>query len=122
MRWVIVSLIVLVVLSGCVQQEQRIFDASEDCSADGTECVSLFHNGSFSKYVRVGDVQEGEVFESFGSGKICAPGLTAAVWKMKASDGAGCAQPRCPCHICVKCPDGICGEGENDCICPEDCS
>lgn len=32
-----------------------------------------------------------------------------------------CLPADCPCFICTKCGDGICGKGENKCNCPKDC-
>jgi hypothetical protein len=35
--------------------------------------------------------------------------------------GYECLCPKCLCFVCAACGDGICGEGENKCSCPEDC-
>lgn len=32
-----------------------------------------------------------------------------------------CIAPTCPCYVCTKCGDKVCGIGENWCNCPEDC-
>ena len=63
---------------------------------------------------------EGQGFESFTPDGMCCEGLTA-VPAATPTEG-GCASPRCPCYVCVACGDGVCGEGENECNCAEDCS
>ena len=59
----------------------------------------------------------------FEGDQICCDGL------IKVDDCAldvyngqvSCACPDCPCFICVECGDGLCGEHENYCNCPDDC-
>jgi len=50
----------------------------------------------------------------------CQFGLKAigATWP---DDGGGCMTVNCPCFVCAKCGNGVCGPGENKCNCSEDC-
>jgi hypothetical protein len=76
------------------------------------------------KYWSVRNFQEGEKFDMFGGfdefKDTCAKGLTP-VPASHVINGDSCAIPTCPCYICTKCGDGICGKGENGCNCEKDC-
>ena len=67
-------------------------------------------------------MQEGETF-LVGSGFNCCSGLGMSLCcspsePIGAPDSCSC---RFSCRTCIKCGDGICGNGENWCTCIEDC-
>jgi hypothetical protein len=90
-------------------------------------CVSVGVDGRFGKnYKKLGSVREGEEFEPAMSDynntdfrKACEKGLVA-IEAAKNNNGS-CSIPLCPCLVCTKCGDGICGSGENKCNCKNDC-
>lgn len=61
----------------------------------------------------------GEVFVDFDTQGKCCEGLVAKSDCELTYDGCSC--PKCPCHICLPCGDGLCGPFEHRCNCPEDC-
>ena len=65
-------------------------------------------------------VGEGGEYISFDKENRCAEGLRPIAASVVS--GSSCAYPKCPCHVCTKCGDSICGEGENFCNCESDCS
>jgi hypothetical protein len=62
---------------------------------------------------------EGEQFEDVAPEDKCCAKLVPI--KVAFPEGEGCTQPNCPCFVCTKCGNGLCGEGENWCNCPNDC-
>ena len=65
-------------------------------------------------------VAEGEQYSEFEDpGAFCCEGL---VPRSPAGlvDGE-CVVLPCGCSVCVDCPNDVCGPGENECTCPEDC-
>jgi len=64
-------------------------------------------------------VGEGDEYTSFSNENRCAEGLKPIAASI--ASGSSCAYPSCPCHVCTKCGDGVCGEGENFCNCESDC-
>jgi hypothetical protein len=68
--------------------------------------------------------EEGEGFMDMTGELECCPGLTQALWAIPVEpvgQPPGCIAPTCPCYICVRCGDGICGMAENWCTCDADC-
>ena len=67
----------------------------------------------------------GEMYEGKVSCARCCPGLIRVSPTVPVADGG----PAATCEstapdsvlICINCGDGICGEGENSCRCPQDC-
>lgn len=131
-------LISLLIASGCGNSQRAVVvenggssgDAGESsqqegCTAESDSCVAELKDSELTgEYLRVGKVKEGEVFEldfdkSDNLDNVCDEGLVPASHTIVV-DGE-CAYPTCPCYICVKCPNGECGEGENECNCPQDC-
>jgi len=53
-------------------------------------------------------------------GKCCGKLVPVVDSKPSGAPG-GCLTPKCPCYVCTKCGDGLCGKGENGCNCPKDC-
>lgn len=52
----------------------------------------------------------------------CCPGTEAVKPRVPSRRGDGCVQEDClRCLVCVACGDGVCGAGEDGCVCPEDC-
>ncbi len=49
----------------------------------------------------------------------CAEGLTPTAKANPSNEG--CEYPKENAYVCVICPDGSCGKGENKCNCPQDC-
>lgn len=68
---------------------------------------------------------EGERFNTLETpDATCCEGLTRISWSFPEEPIGrpdSCVAPDCPCYICTKCGDGVCGEGENWCNCGEDC-
>ena len=75
-------------------------------------------------------VPEGEGY--MGEEELCCPGLVAVADCEEVSlpcvdpDGLDCEDyscdcPKCLCFVCTICGNGVCGDGENKCNCPEDC-
>jgi hypothetical protein len=106
-------------------------DGPYDCCAqgDGTECCAdaepgmcFEYGGIYGDCVPDGSEIEGKVLCGFCcSGDAREPMVETA----ETFDGypAGCGPGEAPPSIlvCVTCGDGACGEGENPCVCPEDC-
>ncbi|MBN2495322.1 MAG: hypothetical protein JXR96_12065 [Deltaproteobacteria bacterium] len=61
-------------------------------------------------------VPEGEW--QYGDGPLCCAGLISRPWGEPEDD---CTTSN-TLSVCVRCPNGECGLGENVCTCPEDCS
>ncbi len=132
-------LLVMLIIGGCggtqrtvkrtdyvkAQQEQNSAASEDECASKSANCVAEMKDGELTgDYLKIGEVKEGEVFEldfdkSDKLGKVCAEGMTATAYTM-VEDG-DCLYTQCPCYVCVKCPDGTCGNGENKCNCPQDC-
>jgi hypothetical protein len=95
------------------------------CGCDGNtydnECfmeaaqVSKDHDGA-CKCLGLG----GE-FTDFNTEGKCCEGLVPASACILDPGSQGCACPNCPCYICLKCGDGVCGAFEHQCNCPKDC-
>jgi hypothetical protein len=52
----------------------------------------------------------------------CCPGAEAVRPRVPSKRGEGCALEDClRCLVCVLCGDGVCGPGEDMCVCGEDC-
>jgi hypothetical protein len=81
------------------------------------EAACVFHCGSENPNC----VKEGEGFTEFNpADDICCGDAQAVSLLEPMSDGT-CAAVKCPCYVCIDCGDGICGPGEDFCMCPEDC-
>jgi len=112
--------------AGEAGQGERVFSSESDCEAGGFECVKEMKEGGITgNFIREGHALEGETFALIDDEQInilddvCASGLTAVAYTV-AIEG-DCAYTACPCYVCVKCPNGECGPGENECNCPQDC-
>lgn len=97
---------------------------------EGTECCGAAEPGMCFEYggIYQGCVADGENLEGKVICAICCSGQAARepmVETTETYDGypAGCGPGEEPPSllICVTCGDGICGDGENVCVCPEDC-
>ncbi len=64
--------------------------------------------------------EEGVEYDPSENNVGCCPGLNA-VYKVYVDDSGGCSSSSNAKKICVKCPNGICGPGENYCNCSQDC-
>ncbi|MFC1611481.1 hypothetical protein ACFL6C_11015, partial [Myxococcota bacterium] len=64
---------------------------------------------------------EGGKFTDFNTEGKCCPGLVAVPDHFP--DNGYCIGPNCPCHVCTPCgtDQGLCGDYENRCNCPQDC-
>jgi hypothetical protein len=76
--------------------------------------------------------ETGTYLGSSSNDNQCCPGLKP-MWDCKEQpvacipedptcEGFTCSCPKCLCYICVACGDGLCGPGENQCNCPDDCA
>lgn len=110
MKKIVIVLIILgiIVIIGCskvfldkVNANNTSNDTSEN-ESDNKECA-----------------KEGEVDLSYGAFGECCEGLTPKL--MYGKENGECIPLSCG-HVCVKCPDSICGIGEDSCNCPKDCS
>lgn len=83
--------------------------------------VILFFAYNRFKYRSVGNLHEGERFDTGFDGfkNMCEKGLTPISDSVVLKDS--CGFPMCKCYVCTKCGDGVCGEGENSCNCKKDC-
>lgn len=65
--------------------------------------------------------EEGKIFsqEPGSEGPTCCADLTQAVSYIINDDE--CEQPLEDGAVCIACPNGVCGLGETECNCPEDC-
>jgi hypothetical protein len=65
----------------------------------------------------------GDRFTDFEGKQTCCAGLTKADDCIPdvVNGEVSCACPDCPCFVCVDCGDGVCGQAENSCNCPDDC-
>lgn len=72
-------------------------------------------------------ISEGNTGISFNGDKCCA-GLTSIAnsWEIIANSSGNqstrCIAPNDGSFVCTKCGDGICGAGENNCNCSQDCA
>ncbi|MFH1561360.1 MAG: hypothetical protein ABID04_02140 [Patescibacteria group bacterium] len=68
-------------------------------------------------------VAEGEILD-YDQEKSCCPSLSLK-WNYQLTQDKQCLPIEDNLkhqRICLKCPDGICGQGENGCNCPQDCN
>jgi hypothetical protein len=98
------------------------------CAAgDGTNCCSGIRQGLCFRYGGIYGqcIGEGDVFDGKVVCAFCCPPLEsrAAVAPPGDNPGASCQERRLLVSllVCVRCGDGRCGPGENDCNCPLDC-
>lgn len=103
---------------------QRIFSSGSECDDMGAECVKEVVDGKTTgDYIRVGMVEEGEYFK-LGTGEdenlepACRTGLFPTVNAEESDEGCEYEED---IYVCVNCPNGECGAGENRCNCPQDC-
>jgi hypothetical protein len=107
-------------------------DGVYHCCADGdgTACCDGYEQGMCFQYggVYEGCVPAGGEIEGKVICALCCDGLVERepmVETTQVFDGypEGCGPGPAPPSIlvCVACGDGVCGEGENRCVCPEDC-
>ncbi len=99
----------------------------------GTSCCEGYEQGMCFEYGGIyGDcIEQGEEYEAKVICARCCDGLERAEEMVVTDDDwteqgylVGCGPSGAPpsIGICVDCNDGLCGPGENVCICPEDCS
>jgi hypothetical protein len=91
---------------------------------EGTACCAgmaqglCFPYGGTARRCR----EEGGQFDGKDICSVCCPGLTKVHSEEVAMGETRCQMAATPStFICVMCGDGICGEFENRCRCPEDC-
>ncbi len=130
----ILSLILLLTLPACGPNPGpgEYEDGVYHCCAEGqgTDCCGGYDQGMCFEYggiygacIEAGELIEGKVICAF----CCDDMLMAEpmVETDEVFDGypEGCGPGETPPSIliCVDCGDGVCGQGENRCICPEDC-
>jgi hypothetical protein len=65
-------------------------------------------------------VGEGDGFRTAPGHPDCCEGLIAV--SPSELDNQGECKERIGRRVCIRCGDGVCGEGENRCRCPEDCT
>ena len=87
----------------------------------------LEHGRHLGEIVPIRSVGEGEQFAPlnddihyFTVKYACRPGLDATPLFGKLGDSCRFSF-RGVVYVCIKCGDGICGPGENSCLCPQDC-
>ena len=133
-------LMMLLFASGCGNTQRTVIlgngftptpsseaDSSSDgsCEEEAATCVAKISSGKTTdEMIEFGNVEEGEKFEistelEERADESCQAGLNAIMYTRVS--GGECVYPTCPCYVCVKCPDGECGKGENECNCPQDC-
>lgn len=104
--------------------DSRLYDSEESCEAAEGDCVAVIGaDGLTGQYVAYGDVLEGEQVDigfSLSPNDLCSGDLRA-VRDLAVSESGACLAPACACYVCTNCGDGVCGGGENECNCPEDC-
>ena len=100
--------------------------STADCSStgvySGVEIKKLINNA----YNNIGDditcIREGRRSNIFVHPNTkCCPGLTQSPLYTLISSAGECIALPGGDFICTKCGDGICGKGEDNCVCPEDC-
>ncbi len=65
---------------------------------------------------------EGDVLEGKDICALCCGDLVRIESSAPSSDGASCEETAPPSVlVCAACGDGVCGTGENECNCPDDC-
>ena len=88
---------------------------------DGTSCEAWeFYRGECGAS-KVKELPCAAVGESKKPGVECCAGLSPTQISTPASDGM-CMSPLGSWPVCLACGDGVCGEGENSCNSPKDCS
>jgi hypothetical protein len=80
-----------------------------------SETMTVFVREYFSQAC----VQEGETYSVHPASPGCCPGLSPI--SCSSPDASGNCQPCLGASVCAKCGNGVCGEGENRCNCPQDC-
>lgn len=106
-------------------------DGPYHCCAegDGTSCCGGYEQGMcFQNGGVLGRcAQAGEMVEGKDICALCCDGLDwteplERTGAMIEGYPDGC-EPSTPpsLGVCVACGDGVCGPGENDCVCPDDC-
>lgn len=97
---------------------------------DGTACCEGYEPGMCFEYGGIYGVcgQPGEEREAKVICGLCCPGLTMVSQAIETTAAfstfpEGCGPGPAPFSllVCVACGDGVCGDGENPCRCPEDC-
>ena len=81
-----------------LEECQEVCEKAE-CAGEG-EMISIMPDPEAKRYLCCEGLKQGGVFSDDGDGK-CYPMMDVAV--------------------CINCPNGICGSGENKCNCPDDC-
>jgi hypothetical protein len=94
------------------------------CCDDHEQGMCFEYGGVYQECIPAGGEMEGKVICA-----LCCDGLTQKepmVETTEVYDGypEGCGPGPEPVSflVCVDCGDGVCGEGENRCVCPEDCT
>lgn len=65
-------------------------------------------------------VEEGERYSMLQGSATCCVGLQSIT--PSSPHSGDCIAVSDGTKVCVNCGDGICGSGENYCICPQDCT
>ncbi len=97
------------------------------CSGDNNAAVEYFkcENGCSDGACNqvntkcISEGQTGSGFSPYSSNEKCCAGLTSVACATSDGDMCGVATD---CFVCTNCGDGICGLGENQCNCAQDCN
>ena len=95
---------------------------------DGTSCCDEYdggcdqYGGVYGDCIGAGDEFDGKVFCAFRCEGLEVEEPQVETTEVFEAYTKGCG-PGAPMSvvICVACDDGVCGPGENWCICPNDC-
>ncbi len=105
MKKIIISLLLVILISSFVSSQETVVEgtAVEETVTEETpiECI--------------GEGEKGSLFND----DTCCPGLKQIANSF--SEGDTCLAPSDGSFICTNCGNGICGDKENNCNCPEDC-
>jgi hypothetical protein len=110
-------------------------DGVYHCCAEGegTSCCDDYDSGMCFEYGGIYHAcrGQGEQVERKVICSLCCPGLMFAEPMVETDDDwtqegypEGCGPGPTPpsLGVCVSCGDGVCGTGENRCVCPADCA
>ena len=97
---------------------------------EGTDCCGDAEPGMCFEYGGVYHdcVSDGQNLESKVICAVCCSGQDAVEPMVETTEtydgypeGCGPGDEPVSLYVCVTCGDGVCGDGENKCVCPADC-